>query len=54
MSLLEIVVISLSIAVVLANILNFIYKKRKHLPMGECSYCHKSKDQLLKEYHKLF
>ena len=28
-----------------------IYRKVKHLPTCECE-CHKSKKQLLKEYHK--
>ncbi len=30
----------------------YIYKKIHHLPTGECACCHKSKKQLLKEYHK--
>lgn len=30
----------------------YIYRKVKHLPTGECEMCHKSKEQLLKEYHK--
>ena len=32
----------------------YIYKKAHHLPTGECECCHKSKKQLLKEYHKKF
>ncbi len=32
----------------------YIYKKVHHLPTGECECCHKSKEQLLKEYHKLY
>ena len=31
---------------------SYIYKKKHHLPMGDCACCHKSKKQLLKEYHK--
>ncbi len=30
-----------------------IYKKVHHLPTGECECCHKSKKQLLKEYHQI-
>lgn len=30
-----------------------IYKKVHHLPTGECECCHKSKKQLLNEYHQL-
>ncbi len=30
----------------------YIYKKKHHLPTGDCACCHKSKEQLLKEYHK--
>ena len=30
----------------------YIYKKIHHLPTGDCACCHKSKSQLLKEYHK--
>ena len=32
----------------------YIYKKMHHLPVGECACCHKSKKQLLKEYHKCY
>ena len=32
----------------------YIYKKVHHLPTGECECCHKSKKQLLEEYHKEF
>lgn len=32
----------------------YIYRKVKHLPTGECEMCHKSKEQLLKEYHKCY
>ena len=29
---------------------SYIYKKKHNLPTGDCSYCHKKKGQLLKEY----
>ena len=49
---LEVVVISLTIIFLLTIIGNYIRKKIKGLPTGDCAYCHKSKKQLLKEYHK--
>lgn len=30
----------------------YIYKRVHHLPTGDCACCHKSKEQLLKEYQK--
>ena len=49
---LEIVVISLTVAFFGFLIGRYIYKKVKGLPTGECACCHKSKKQLLKEYHQ--
>lgn len=50
----EILVIGF-VALFLAFVLGrYIYKKIKHLPTGECECCHKSKEQLLKEYHKKY
>ena len=50
----EILVIAI-VALFLAFVLGrYIYKKIKHLPTGECECCHKSKKQLLKEYHKKY
>ena len=50
----EILVITF-VALFLAFVLGrYIYKKIKHLPTGECECCHKSKNQLLKEYHKKY
>ena len=48
---LEVVVISLTVIFLLTVIGNYIRKKIKGLPTGECACCHKSKEQLLKEYH---
>lgn len=50
----EILVIAF-VALFLAFVLGrYVYKKIKHLPTGECECCHKSKKQLLKEYHKKY
>ena len=49
---LEVVVISLTVIFLLTIIGNYIRKKIKGLPTGDCACCHKSKKQLLKEYHK--
>lgn len=32
----------------------FIYKKKHNLPTGECAYCHMSKKEFLKAYHKKY
>ena len=50
----EILVLILAILFVSFVIGNYIYRKRHNLPTGECECCHKSKEQLLKEYHKLY
>lgn len=31
-----------------------IYRKKKNLPTGECSYCHTRSRRLLKDYHKKY
>lgn len=49
---LEVVVISLTVIFLLTLLGNYIRKKIKGLPTGECACCHKSKKQLLKEYHQ--
>ncbi|MBP5574319.1 MAG: hypothetical protein J6X50_01050 [Bacilli bacterium] len=49
---LEVVVISLTVIFLLTIIGNYIRKKIKGLPTGECACCHKSTKKMLKEYHK--
>ena len=49
---LEITVITIVILFFAFLIGRYIYRKIKGLPTGECACCHKSKKQLLKEYHK--
>lgn len=49
---LEVVVISLTVIFLLTIIGNYIKKKIKGLPTGECACCHKSTKKMLKEYHK--
>ena len=31
-----------------------IYRKKKSLPTGECSYCHSNSKRLLKDYRKKY
>ena len=50
----EILVIAFTLAFLGFIIGRYIYKKIHHLPTGDCQYCHKGKDELLKEYHKLY
>ena len=49
---LEILVIGITILFLGFVLGRYIYKKIHHLPTGECECCHKSKEQLLAEYHK--
>lgn len=49
---LEILVAAILIAFFGALIGNYIYKKKHHLPTGECSCCKSSK--LIKEYRKAY
>ena len=51
---LEIVVISASLALVIGLLSRYIYRRIKGLPVGECECCHKGSKKLLKEYHKLY
>ena len=39
-------------SIVLWNVGSYIYKRIKHIPTGECSYCAKGKSKILKEYKK--
>ncbi len=50
----EILVLVLVVAFFAFLIGRYVYKKINHIPTGECAYCHKSKEQLLKEYHKQY
>lgn len=40
--------------IVLLNVINFIYKRIKKIPSGDCYYCYKNSKKLLKEYRKLY
>ena len=51
---LEILVLISAIGFVLTILGIYIYKKIHHIPTGECENCHKSKKELLKEYHKRY
>ena len=46
----EILVLVAIISFIAAIIGTYIYKKKHHLPVGECACCHKSTKKLLKEY----
>ena len=48
----EILVITFVVIFLVFLFGRYIYRKVKGLPTGECACCHKSKKQLLKEYHK--
>lgn len=50
----EILVVVIIIAFLGFVVGRYIYKKAHHMPTGECECCHKSKKQLLNEYHKEF
>ena len=49
---LEVVVISATVIFFLTLLGNYIYKKIKGLPTGECACCHKSTKKMVKDYHK--
>ena len=50
----EIIVLILVVLFVSFIVGIYVYRKTHHLPTGECACCHKSKKQLLKEYHKIY
>ena len=51
---LEIIVITLTVFFFITLIGNYIRKKIKGLPTGECACCHKSSKKMVKEYHKIY
>ena len=51
---LEIIVITLTVFFFIALIGNYIRKKIKGLPTGECACCHKSSKKMIKKYHKIY
>lgn len=52
----EIIIIVISVAVVGGVLSNYIYRKIKHLPTGDCSLCshNKKKSKLIKMYNKKY
>lgn len=49
-----VVTVVFSLCLIGGLLISYIYKRKHHLPVGECSNCHKSKSQLLKEYRSLY
>ena len=49
---LDIIVIVAVVIFLIAVIGNYIYRKVKHLPTGDCAYC--KGHNLVKEYRKMF
>ncbi len=39
----EILIIIAAVAIVLGNILAYVYKRKHHIPTGECAACSKGK-----------
>ena len=52
--LLIVITVVFSLSLISALLISYIYKRKHNLPVGECSNCHKSKSQLLKEYRSLY
>jgi len=50
----EIITIICCVLIVGGVIANYIYRKIKKLPTGECSYCSSSKNSLVKEFRKKY
>lgn len=50
----EIIVIISALAIVLGVIGNYIYRKKHHLPTGECACCKKGKSNFVKAYRKKY
>lgn len=48
----EIIVILFACVVVFSVIGNYVYRRIKHLPTGECACCHKSGTKLVKQNKK--
>ena len=50
----EILVLVLVAAFLAAVIGRWAYKKKHHMPTGECSCCRSGKNRLVKQYHKAY
>ena len=50
----EIIVLTLVIAFVATMIGIYVYKKRHHIPTGECACCQSKGKKLVKDYHKCY
>lgn len=54
MDYIEIITILISSSIVIIVIGNYIYKKIKHLPTGECACCAKKGNNLVKKYYRKY
>ncbi|MCH5171787.1 MAG: hypothetical protein J1F31_03015 [Erysipelotrichales bacterium] len=50
----EIIVIIITVLIIGSVIGNYIYRKIKHLPTGECACCQKKGNNLVKQYRKYY
>ena len=50
----EIIVIICCVLIVGGVVTSYIYKKIKKIPTGECGYCSKKRNNLVKDYHKKY
>lgn len=51
---LEIIVIICAVSIVLGVVINYIYKRIKNIPTGDCCECKKRGKNLVKQYHKMY
>ena len=51
---LEILVIALIVIFFLSLIISYVYKKKHHIPTGECAHCVAHKNNLVSQYHKKY
>ncbi len=54
MSPIEIIVIVITSLIVIGVIGNYVYRKIKHLPTGECACCKNKYNSILRKYHKKY
>lgn len=50
----EIIVIVVTVLIVASVIGNYIYRRIRHLPTGECACCSKKGNNLVKQYYKKY
>ena len=49
------IIVGLLVALYFAALIAvYVYKRKHHIPVGDCAYCAKKKDRLIRDYRKAY